>query len=139
MLEDAAEESISSGEPTVGLIKRAVDQLQPTIVYVHSRHDRSAVHRAVHDATALAAASVPTIACYQSSTSTVDFRPIRFIPITDQLENKLSMLACFATEGRRTRYLEPEFATATARYWGRFAQGSSCEPLEILRDSAEVA
>ena len=34
---------------------------------------------------------------------------------------------------------EPDFALATARSWSRYGQGAYCEPLEIVRDSADVA
>lgn len=139
ILEDTPESDITGTEPTVGLIAKVVAKVNPTIVYVHSRSDRSAVHRAVHDATALAAAGVPTVACYQSSTSTPEFLPIRFIPIGDHLDAKLEMLSRYAVNEERKKYLQPEFVTSTAQYWSRFARGKSVEPLEILRDSAEVS
>jgi hypothetical protein len=49
------------------------------------------------------------------------------------------MLDCFARNGKRAKYLQADFALATARYWSRYGQGDSCEPLEILRDSSQVS
>ncbi|MHB1171983.1 MAG: response regulator [Lacisediminihabitans sp.] len=139
ILEDNAEAQISSSEPTVGIIKRVVAEVNPTIVYMHSNNDRHQDHRAVHDAAVVATGSVRTVACYQGSTATVDFRPNRFVSIDGFTDAKLAMLACFAVQGDRPKYLEPDLTLATARYWSRYGQGTSCEPLEIVRDSAEVS
>ena len=122
----------------VDTIDRVVKQVKPTIVYVHSESDRNQDHRAVHQAALIAAADVRTFACYQSSTASVDFRPNRFAPIEGFLDHKLAMLACFAVNGERARYLDPDVALASARYWSRFAQGVDCEPLEVLRDLSDV-
>lgn len=138
ILEDNAEETIVRPELTVDAITRVVDELHPTIVYVHSANDRQQAHRAVHDATVVATAKVRTVACYQGSSATVDFRPNRFVSIDGFTEAKLAMLACFAPYDGRPGYLDPGFALATARYWSRYGGGTSCEPLEILRESADV-
>jgi LmbE family N-acetylglucosaminyl deacetylase/CheY-like chemotaxis protein len=139
LLEDNPESPLSSAEPTLGIIKRVIAEVQPTVVYVHSNSDRQQDHRAVHDATVVASTLVRTIACYQSSTSTVDFRPNRFVTIDGFVDAKLAMLACFAVEGTRAKYLQPDFTLATARYWSRYGQGEHCEPLEIIRDSSQVS
>lgn len=139
ILEESPEPQISSAEPTIGIIARAVAELTPTVVYVHSRNDRHQDHKAVHDAAIVATAGVRTVACYQGSTATVEFRPNRFVGIDGFTDAKLEMLSFFSPHGHRAAYLEPELALATARYWSRFGQGSACEPLEILRDSAQVS
>ena len=36
-------------------------------------------------------------------------------------------------------YLDPEFVLATARYWGRYGGGTSVEPLEIVRETADMS
>ena len=128
----------SSSDQTVSIIKRVVAEVNPTVVYVHSINDRHQDHRAVHEAAVVATGDVRTVACYQGATATVDFRPNRFVTIDGFTDAKLDMLACFAAQGTRPSYLEPDFALATARYWSRHGQGDSCEPLEILRESAEV-
>ena len=35
--------------------------------------------------------------------------------------------------------IPPDFVAATARYWTRFGGGSAVEPLEIVRESTELA
>lgn len=139
ILEDSADQPLSNGEPTLGIIKRVIADLQPTVVYVHSNSDRHQDHRVVHDAALLASASVRTVACYQSSTATVDFHPNRFVNIDGFTEVKVAMLECFARNQKRAKYLQRDFALATARYWSRYGQSDNCEPLEIIRDSSQVS
>ncbi len=137
ILEDNDDAQVGA-EPTVGAIRRVVAEMKPTIVYVHSKNDRQQDHRAIHDATVVATGDVRMVASYQGSTATVDFRPNRFVTIDEFTDTKLAMLSCFAADGDRPKYIEPAFALATAHYWSRYGQGASCEPLEILRESAEV-
>jgi LmbE family N-acetylglucosaminyl deacetylase/ActR/RegA family two-component response regulator len=130
------EDSIESAGSALAVIARVVAELKPTIVYVHSKHDRRQDHRAVHEATVAATEEIGTVACYQGTTGTVEYQPTRFIPIDAVLEQKLAMIACFASRGERADYLHPEFVVATARYWSQFGQGRHCEPLEVIRESA---
>ncbi|KQV07913.1 response regulator [Leifsonia sp. Root112D2] len=139
VLEDNGETALSGSEPTAGVIRRAVEEFKPAIVYVHSKHDRSPDHRAVHEAALEATGKVRTVACYQSSTATVEFRPTRFVTIDGFIDTKVAMLGHYAIdETERPRYLEAEFTRAVSRYWSRFGTGTHCEPLELLRDSADV-
>lgn len=135
-LKDLIDTEISGGGSTVRLIEEVVDQIQPTIVYTHSAHDRHQDHRAVNEATTVATRRVGTVACYQSPSSTIEFRPTRFMRIDEYVENKLKILACFASQASSRDYLEPDFVRATARYWSRFGGGTAVEPLEIVRETA---
>jgi LmbE family N-acetylglucosaminyl deacetylase/CheY-like chemotaxis protein len=138
-LEDLVDTQISAADPTVGIIERVVKETAPTIVYVHSNHDRHQDHRAVHDATLVATRGVRTVACYQSPSATVDFRPNRFVSIDGFTDTKLALLESFRSQADIRSYLEPDFVLATARYWSRYGGGISCEPLEIVRESADVS
>lgn len=134
-LEDQPDTAISPAEPTVSIIERVVAEVNPTVVYTHSQHDRHQDHRAVHQASSVATRRVQTFACYQSPSATVDFRPNRFVPVDGFLDTKLAQLACFSTQSGIRAYLEPDFVLATARYWSRFGGAKHCEPLEVLRDT----
>ncbi len=138
-LEDLVDTQISNADPTVGIIERVVREVAPTIVYTHSNHDRHQDHRAVHDATLVATRAVRTVACYQSPSATVDFRPNRFVSIDGFTDAKMALLNCFASQAEIRWYLERDFVVATARYWSRYGGGKSSEPLEIVRDSADVS
>lgn len=134
VLEDAAEYDIQA-DKTVEVIKRTVAEVKPTIVYTHSINDRHKDHRAAFDATMLAATGVPTVVCYQGTTSTTDFNPNRFVTIDGRTDAKLAMLENFVPHGTRPPYLKTDFVMSTARYWSRFGHGLYCEPLEIVRES----
>ncbi|MCU1524100.1 MAG: response regulator [Microbacteriaceae bacterium] len=138
-LEDLVDTQISNADPTIDIIERVVRETAPTIVYTHSNHDRHQDHRAVHDATLVATCAVRTVACYQSPSATVDFRPNRFVSIDGFTDAKIALLSCFASQAAIRWYLEPDVVVATARYWSRYGGGTSSEPLEIVRDSADVS
>lgn len=135
-LKDLVDTEISGGGGTVRLIEEVVSEVQPTIVYTHSIHDRHQDHRAVSEATSVATRRVGTVACYQSPSATIDFRPTRFVRIEDFLARKLELLACYRSQTTSRDYLSPDFVTATARYWSRFGGGTAVEPLEILRETS---
>ncbi|WP_314646005.1 response regulator [uncultured Microbacterium sp.] len=135
-LKDLVDTEISGGGSTVRLIEEVVQQVQPTVVYTHSPHDRHQDHRAINEATTVATRNVGTVACYQSPSSTIDFRPTRFMRIDGYVEQKLRLLACFDSQTASRSYLDPEFVRATARYWSRFGGGEAVEPLEIVRETA---
>jgi LmbE family N-acetylglucosaminyl deacetylase/CheY-like chemotaxis protein len=139
-LEDLVDTEITSTGPTIAIIERVIKQVNPTVVYTHSIHDRHQDHRAVHEAVLVAARAVDTVACFQSPSSTVDYRPSRFISIDGFTQKKIELLECFRSQANIRKYLEPDFVLATARYWSRFSSGSeSCEPLEIIRDADDLS
>ncbi len=138
-LQDLVDTEIPNSGTTVRLIEEVVREVAPTIVYTHSGHDRHQDHRAVSEATVVATRRVPTVACYQSPSATIDYRPTRFVRIERFLERKLELLRCFDSQTSSRDYLSPEFVTATARYWTRFGGGTAVEPLEVVRESAELA
>lgn len=138
-LKDLVDTEISSGGATVRLIEEVVQEVQPTIVYTHSGHDRHQDHRAVSEATIVATRKVGTVACYQSPSATIDYRPTRFVRIEQFLEQKLKLLKCYESQVLNRDYLAPDFVTATALYWTRFGGGTAVEPLEVVRESSELA
>lgn len=136
-VKDLVDTEISGGGATVRLIEEVVGEIRPTIVYTHSRNDRHQDHRAVSEATIVATRHVGTVACYQSPSATIDFRPTRFVRIDQFLDDKLRLLERFRSQTVNRDYLAPEFVTATARYWSRFGGGTAVEPLEVVRETAE--
>ena len=134
-LEDLPATDIASGTAAVDTIARVVAEVSPTVVYTHSINDDEADHRAVHQAAVSATAAVPSFFAFQSQSSTVDFRPTKFVSIDGYTDTKLALVECFRGEEGIRSYLEPEFVLASARYWGRFGGGTSVEPLEIVRET----
>lgn len=136
MVEDT--KSAAPGTDTVDAIKKAINEIKPTVVYVHSMNDSDLDHRAVHHAALVTTGAVRTVACYEGSGANVGFKPNRFVSIDGFTDKKLSMLSCFAGHGEKPDYLTADSALANARSWGQFGTGSYCEPLEILRESVEI-
>ena len=108
--------------------------MRPTIVYTHTESDLHQDHRNVHRATLVAARLVPSVYCYESPSATVEFEPVRFVDIGEQLEAKLEAIGAYASQTEQRYYLDEELIRATARYWGRYGHSRFCEPLEVVRD-----
>jgi LmbE family N-acetylglucosaminyl deacetylase len=134
-----ADTSVSEGGTTIGTILEVVEDIQPTIVYTHTVRDVHQDHRNAHNATLVAARSVQRVFCYQAPSSTVDFKPTRFISIDEFLDRKIEVIRTFTSQVGIRSYLDEELLRATARYWARFAQARYVEPLEVVRDSDGAA
>lgn len=137
-LEDLHDTQIARSDDALTIIERVVNEVKPSTVYTHTSHDRHQDHRAVHEATMVATRSTPVVACYQSPSSTIDFRPTRFVAVDGYTDIKLRLLECYGSQTGIRRYLEPDFVLATSRYWSRFGASDHAEPLEIIRDASAL-
>ena len=136
-LHDFPDTRIDPAAGVITAIEETIALIQPTIVYTHSSHDRHQDHRAVHEAVQVAARRIPFVGAFQSPSSTIDFRPSRFVPVDGFVEKKLEMLAAYASQAHRD-YMAPDLVRATALYWGRFGTGGAVEPLEMVRAAAMI-
>lgn len=136
VLLDLEDTRIAAGNPTVGLIEEVVADVRPTVLYAHSVNDLHQDHRAAHQASLVAGRRVPRVYCFESPSSTVAFQPTRFTPIDGHLEAKLAAIALHESQTDKCDYLAPDLLRATARYWGRHADGDFAEPFEVVRDRA---
>ncbi|QGQ19831.1 response regulator [Cellulomonas sp. JZ18] len=136
-LHDFPDTRMAPAEGLIRVVEETVADVRPTVCYTHSRHDRHQDHRAVHEAVMVATRRVASLACFQSPSATVEFRPDRFVPVDGFVETKLQMLAAFASQAHRD-YMEPDLVRATARYWSRFGTGTYAEPLETVRAAAAL-
>ncbi len=134
LMEDLEDTGIREGEPTTSIIERVVAEVRPTIVYTHSVNDIHQDHRNTHSATMVAARSVPYVLCFQSPSSTIAFRPSRFVSIEHTLDRKMDSIAAFASQASSREYLDESLLRASARYWARFGGGTAVEPFEVVRD-----
>lgn len=126
---------VAENGATITVIKDAIDEIKPDIVYTHTGSDVHQDHRNVHRATLVAARSVPRIYCYQSPSTTIDFRPTRFVSVDDFVDRKIEVIGAYGSQVKVRRYLAADVLRATARYWSRFGQSSYAEPLEVVRES----
>lgn len=139
VIEDLPDGSIVDNSSTIQTIERTVHRVQPDVVLVHSDRDTHQDHRAVHRATLVAARRVPRVACYQSPSATVNYRPNRFVELRDRdVESKLAAIDAHRSQASSRWYLEEELLRSTARYWGRFCQSRYAEPLEVIRDATHL-
>lgn len=125
---------ISEGVKTIEIIETAIRELRPTHVYTHCSEDTHQDHRAVHAASLVATRGVPNVYCYQSPSSTVEFRPRRFVDITHYMEQKLKVIDAYHSQVNRMESIQNDLIMATARYWGRFAGYVLAEPLKVIRE-----
>ena len=124
---------ITEGVETIEIIQAAIRELRPTHVYTHCLEDTHQDHRAVHAASLVAARAVPNVYCYQSPSSTVEFRPNRFADITEYMKVKLQAIGAYKSQVDRMASLRDDVIVATARYWGRYAGHMPAEPMRIVR------
>jgi two-component system, NtrC family, response regulator HydG len=127
---------ISEGEPTIDAIRRAVEQVQPSVIYAHSLHDVQTDHRNSHRAAMAATREVRHVYCFQSPSATVDFRPTRFVGIDEQFPGKLAAITPLAAQREVRACLDDELIESTARYWSRYGTGRYAEAFEVIRESA---
>ena len=124
---------ITDGAETISIIEAAIRELQATHVYTHSLEDTHQDHRAVHAASLVAARGVPNVYCYQTPSSTVEFKPHRFVDITHFIDRKIELIDAYKSQIDRMESIQPDLVVSTARYWGRFAGYVLAEPLQIVR------
>ncbi len=136
---DLEDRRISDAGATIETIERAVEETGASTVYTHTARDVHQDHRNAHNATLVATREVPRIYCYQSPSTTVDFRPTRFASIDEFIDRKLEVIRAYGSQVKLRRYLDEELLRATARYWARFASSRYVEPLEVMRESDGAA
>ncbi|MDO8184995.1 response regulator [Conexibacter sp. JD483] len=132
---DLSDTSVSDGGTTISVIKRVIDQVLPTTVYTHTSKDVHQDHRNVHHATLVAARGIPRVYCYQAPSTTVEFKPTKFVAIDPYVDRKLEVIRAFASQTAVRAYLDEELMRSTARYWSRFTQARYVEPLEVVREA----
>lgn len=135
LMGDLPDTRLEDAHEMIGLVEGVIENVAPTTVYVHSKADNHQDHRAVHEATVIAARRVPQLFCYQSPSSRNAFAPTRFVPVDDTIEEKVKVLASYRSQSTR-HYLEPDLVVASARYWARqLVHTRYAEPFEVLRAS----
>jgi len=112
-------------------IKKVLDTYTPGIVYLPSASsDRPCLAEGHQIALALATA-VPNVLAYQDPGATVDFRPQFFVDLAPHIKRKLELVGLYDRLGLKN--VGTGMAKATALFWGRFAEHTLVEPLEVIR------
>lgn len=132
-------------------IERCIAELEPELVYTHFKEDANQDHRAVFQATLVAArpyaSSVRRLLCYETASSTewagpfagASFTPNVYIDVGDTLATKLAAMRCYAgTHQSEVRdYPHPrsyEAIEVYARRHGIAAGFHAAEPFMLVRE-----
>jgi len=124
---------IPEGALSIKKIEALVKHINPDVVYTHTLNDSHQDHRSVHRASLVACRDIERVECYQSPSSTTDFKPPRFVDVSDQLKEKLVLIDFYRSQKQKCEYLKESVIESNARYWGRFANYKLVEPLEVIR------
>lgn len=127
---------ISNSVETIVCIESIIDKIKPTHVFTHSFNDGHQDHRNVYQATVTACRSILNVYSYLSPSSTIDFKPNRFITIDEYMDEKLKIIAAYTSQRDIRPYLQSDMIRTIARYWGRFSNYSLVEPMEVIKEQA---
>jgi LmbE family N-acetylglucosaminyl deacetylase len=128
--------SISEGQETISLIETTIADIQPTVVYTHTFQDAHQDHRNAHRATIVACRGIASIYCYQAPSTSIDFRPTKFVEVGEFMNRKVEAIRAYHSQIVKRPYLRETLLRATTEYWGRYAGYGIAEPLEVVRESA---
>ncbi len=113
------------------LIKGAINEVRPDLLYVPTTHHADSTFRTVHEAAVDESGKIGTILAYCPGDGSPDFRPGIFVPIGSTLQDKLEVLRIFnPLDGG---YLALDHARIGASFWARFVDGEPAEVLELIR------
>ena len=128
--------SVSEGGEHDREIKRVIDEIRPDDgLHAHARATSTRTTATSTSATLVAARGVPRVFCYQAPSTTVDFRPTRFVAIDEYLDRKLEVIHAYGSQVKVRALPRRGSAARDRALLGRFAQARYVEPLEVVRDS----
>jgi|SRR5277367_3650485 len=126
--------SVPDGKPTIDVIERVIRKFSPNTAYIHSIHDTHQDHRAAALASQVALRPASRLYAYQAPSATTGFTPQRYPDITPYLEPKMNLIRAHKSQHEMRGYLDEDYVTSTARYWGLRAGCHYTEPMEIIFD-----
>ncbi len=116
------------------LVERLVEEHNPDILYMPTMDDDHPARREAFRIAKAVGSTVPLVLGYQTCTTGPDFRPGRYVDISEEMMVKMEALAAYHEAGAGRMDLAPRMAQAYARYWGRLNKFTEVEAFEILKD-----
>ncbi len=113
------------------LVKGAINEVRPDLLYVPTTHHADSSFRTVHETALAERNKVGTIFAYDPGDGSPEFRPGVFVPIGSTLQDKLELLRVF--NPRDGMHLALDHARTGASFWARYAMGEPAEALELVR------
>lgn len=92
---------IHDGVETIMVIEKAINELNPDIIYTHSYKDTHQDHRNVSYATLSAGRRSKKILMYESPTTFGDFQPQLFVDIKDEFEEKKEIMRVYFSQSEK--------------------------------------
>ncbi len=129
------EAALDDAKRRVAVMRKAVADLQPAVVYIPSMDDGHPARMDAFRVAKTATADVATVLAYQTATTHIDYRPTHFVDVTDQMATKLEALSHFQSTKSGRLDLRPEMAHAYAHYWGRHLRFTQVEAFEVIQGS----
>jgi LmbE family N-acetylglucosaminyl deacetylase len=115
------------------VIEEVTRRCHPDVVFTHNRFDLHSDHRAVYEATLVAARRVPTMLCYENPNTPTTFQPNLFIDIAHYLEDKLRALKCHSSQSDTRPYMDGGVVGSWAKVRGQQARIHAAEAFETVR------
>jgi len=137
-LPDASMESM--GEDTshvadldeaTAVLKDLFERSGPGMLYVPTASSNWPSSVESHRVALALAEEVPNVLAYQDPGANVDFQSEFFVDLGPQMKHKLELVELY--DRFQLENVSTELAKATALYWGRFADATEVEPLEVIR------
>jgi LmbE family N-acetylglucosaminyl deacetylase len=125
------------------IIEHSCKEIEPDIVYTHSRREVNRDHIEVHDSTLVATrpgSGVTMVLAYETPSSTEytpstdGFSPSLFVDIRDYLDKKIEAFQKYETEIREFPHpRSPEALRARAKSHGTASGAAAAEAFDIIR------
>lgn len=133
-IESLQDRYIADNYDTIQVIEKYIKELEPDMVFIPSKEDTHQDHRAVHHASIVATRLVDQVYIYQSPSSTINFRPIYYIDITDYLDLKIQAVKLHSSQNTKTYMAERAVKwLAEYRAFDVFRNDRSFEAFEVFR------
>lgn len=116
----------------IAAVEKAIQDVQPDVVFTHSSHDVHQDHFAVHNAVMRAGRSHNSILCFESPSVTADFKPTVFIDVDDYQTVKRAAIETHASQVMKP-YMRPPVTESTLRFRGRQGRLPRAEGFEVMR------
>ncbi len=127
------EPALDDAKRRIAVMRKAVADLQPSVVYVPSMDDSHPARMDAFRVAKAATADVATVLAYQTATTRIDYHPTHFVDVADQMPTKLEALSHFQSAKTGREDLRPEMAHAYAHYWGRHLRFTQVEAFEVIQ------
>ncbi|MFQ5736031.1 MAG: tetratricopeptide repeat protein [Thermodesulfobacteriota bacterium] len=112
-------------------IEDKIKETGATVVLTHTAIDTHSDHRAVFEASKVAARNI-SILCYEDVSTPREFIPNYFADITEYMEDKAKLVSLHRTQGDKT-YMDPEVVKGRAAHRGLQANVQYAEAFKVYK------